>query len=593
MSNIISIISRRLPGWGTCVAGLLTGILLVRMNRYYAPTDLLYLGISFLLELALIDLATHLALGVRNRWLRIVALVIPAAAGFVYVAQLYSAWLSGGLIPPIAFANNEVAGLIAFNGVYAMLGAYLLAFIAFAITHHAEQPRFTLRTSLVCLAIAATAYAGMVHDQPLARGIVVARGEAPVTSFLRAYSTFAGMSGRVQLTAAELADARAAFSRKKIYQQGFPAEITANLTSKPNVIVVFTEGMSARWMDTYGSVNPGVTPNLDRLANGSLVITNYYNHTAATFRGLRGQLTSGHQEIDGYNAEGTGIGQRDISGDITAVSRASIPDILRAQGYRSMFFLSQQEYINKMIETLGFDRVLGRDYLYDAHVRGATQGARPKYLSDTQLFDSMLSELEAHPADKPFFAAMYNFQTHAFLDGESKYGKGDNIVLNRFHTYDRDIGHFVERFMASRLHENTLLLFTADHSTFPGPNAVAADNRVPGYFVDKIPLLIYWKGVEHRVIDVGGKNSLDLAPSLLSLLGVEKAHNLFLGCTFFEQCDLDRVSNIGGEYIQTDALGSYGDAEVPEALKSSYDYAKQTIERYKSMDLVIDTHQVM
>lgn len=590
MSNNILSISRRLPGWGTCVAGLLTGVLLVRMNRYYAHTDLLYLGISFLLELALIDLATHIALGVRNRLLRILALALPAAAGFVYVAQLYSAWLSGGLIPPIAFANQEVVGLIAFNGVYAMLGAYLLAFIAFAIVHRAERPRFTLSTSLVCLVIAATAYAGMVHDQPLARGIVVARGEAPVTSFLRAYSTFAGMSNRAQLTASELVEARAAFSKKKIYQQGFPPEITSNLASRPNVIVIFTEGMSARWMDTYGSTNPGVTPNLDRLANGSLVITNYYNHTAATFRGLRGQLTSGHQEIDGYNAEGTGIGQRDISGDITAVSRASMPDILRAQGYRSMFFLSQQEYINKMIETLGFDRVLGRDYLYDTHVRGAAQEARPKYLSDPQLFDSMLSELEAQPTDKPFFAAMYNFQTHAFLDGESKYGKGGNIVLNRFHTYDRDIGHFLQRFMASRLHENTLLVFTSDHSTFPGPNAVAADDRVPGYFVDKVPLLIYWKGVEHRVIDVGGKNSLDLAPSLLSLLGVDKAHNLFLGCTFFEQCALDRVSNIGIEYILTDAAGSYSEYYVPPEQKAYYEQAREVIERYKSMDLIIDTH---
>ncbi|WP_233614785.1 MULTISPECIES: LTA synthase family protein [unclassified Stenotrophomonas] len=581
--------SRRLPAWGTCVAGLLTGVLLLRMYRYYTHADLLYLATSFLLELALIDLVTHLALGVRNRWLRILALVLPAVAGFVYVAQLYSVWLSGGLMPPIAFTNQEVVGLIAFNGVYAMLGAYLLAFIAFATAHRADEPRFSLRTSVVFLAMATTAYAGLVHDQPLARGIVVARGEAPVTSFLRSYATFLGMNGRAQLTATELLDARAEFSRKKIYQQGFPAEMTASLPAKPNVIVIFTEGMSARWMDTYDSAHAGVTPNLDRLAGGSLVVTNYYNHTAATFRGLRGQLTSGHQEVDGYNEEGTGIGQRDVSADVTAVSRASIADVLRAQGYNSMFFLSQQEYINKMIGTLGFDRVLGRDYLYETHIRKGAQQARPKYLSDTQLFDSMLSELEAQPADKPFFAAAYNFQTHAFLDGESKYGKGDNIVLNRFHTYDRDIGHFIERFMASRLHENTMLVITADHSTFPGPNAVAADSRVQGYFVDTIPFLIYWKGVEHRTIDAGGKNSLDLAPSLLSLLNVQDAHNLFLGCTLFEQCALDRVSNIGIEYILTDAQASYSEYYVPAEQKGHYEQSRDTIERYKSMDLIIDT----
>ncbi|MBA8683219.1 LTA synthase family protein [Stenotrophomonas tumulicola] len=559
------------------------------MSRYYSSAELLYITISFMLELVLIDLSIRLALGIRNRLLRVVALLLPAAAGSIYVVQLYASWISGGLIPPIAFANREVTGLIAFNGVYAMLGAYFVAFIAYAIVHRVAPPRCSPRTPVIWLGLAALAYAGMIHDQPLARGIVVARGEAPISSFLRAFSTYAGMNDRAQLSAAELIEARAAFSRGKMYQQGFPAEYTKGLVEHPNVIVVFTEGMSARWMETYGSIHPGITPNLDRLAGGSLVVSNYYNHTAATFRGLRGQLTSGHQEIDGVNAEGTGIDQRDISGDITAVSRISIPEILRARGYRSMFFLSQQGHINTMIEMLGFDRTLGRDYLYDHYVRGDAAGARPPYLTDQELFDSMLSELEAQPRGKPFFAAVYNFQTHAFLDGEEKYGEGDNIVLNQFHTYDRDIGRFIERFMASRLHENTLLVFTADHSTFPGPNAAKADSRMKDYFVDNIPLLIYWKGAEHRVIDAGGKNSLDLAPSLLSLLGVRKGHNLFLGCTFFEECNLDRVSNIGAEYILTDSAGSYSESLVPDAQKSYYEQAKQTIERYKSMDLVIDT----
>jgi len=134
-----------------------------------------------------------------------------------------------------------------------------------------------------------------------------------------------------------------------------------------------------------------------------------------------------------------------------------------------------------------------------------------------------------------------------------------------------------------------MLVITADHSTFPGPNAVAADSRVQGYFVDKIPFLIYWKGVEHRTIDAAGKNSLDLAPSLLSLLNVQDAHNLFLGCTIFEQCALDRVSNIGIEYILTDAKGSYSEYYVPAEQKAHYEQSRDTIERYKSMDLIIDT----
>lgn len=177
----------------------------------------------------------------------------------------------------------------------------------------------------------------------------------------------------------------------------------------------------------------------------------------------------------------------------------------------------------------------------------------------------MLRELEAQPKGQPFFAAVYNFQTHTFLDGELKYGDDGNQVLNRFHTYDRDIGRFIQRFMTSRLRANTVLVITSDHSTFPEPIAVKADPWIPRYLVDTIALLIYWEGVEHHPIDVAGKNSLDLAPSLLSLLGIRKAHNLFTGCTFFEQYALDRISNIGEEYLLTGPQGPYPESQIPEA----------------------------
>jgi arylsulfatase A-like enzyme len=520
--------------------------------------------------------------------IRSLVLPIPAALGTVYVAQVYAIWISGGFIPPIAFANQEVAGLISFSGVYVMLGGFLASFVAYAFkVPQRPEPR-PVPATLASLAALAAVYSLLVYNQPLARGIVVARGEAPVSSFIHSVVMYAGLNPHAQLGSAELNAVRDEFTRQTVYRRGMPPDITRGIPERPNVIVVFTEGMSARWMEKYGGVNHGLMPNLDRLARQSLQFTGYYNHTAATFRGLRGQLTSGHQEEDGYNPNGTGSGQRDISQDITAVSRISVPEILRAHGYRNLFFLSQQEYVNKMIEAMGFDRTLGRDYLYDTYFRKPSQTDRPVHLPDSQLFEAMLAELEAQPADKPFFAAVYNFQTHAFLDGEVKYGEGENQVLNRFHTYDRDIGRFIQRFMASPLHANTVLVFTSDHSTFPEPFAIQADERIPRYFVDTIPLMIYWKGVEHRSIDLAGKNSLDLAPSLLSLLGVRRAHNLFMGCTFFEHCALDHVSNIGSEYVLTGPDGSHPESHVPAAQQVFFQESRQAIERYKSMDLIID-----
>jgi hypothetical protein len=68
---------------------------------------------------------------------------------------------------------------------------------------------------------------------------------------------------------------------------------------KPNIIIIFTEGFSAEVLDVYNNLDLNLTPNLNKLYERSLVFNNYYNHTAATYRGLRGQMISGYQFLDG------------------------------------------------------------------------------------------------------------------------------------------------------------------------------------------------------------------------------------------------------------------------------------------------------
>jgi len=579
------------PSWGTLTAAAGTTALLFRFSDHYRSQDLLWLALACLCELLALELLTRTALGLRLRPLRPLAALLPLALGALYVAQLYSAWLTGGFLPPIAFANTETAGLISFRGAYVSLGGFCAAFVAWALWRIPRPSRTPAWILPVGLALLAGPYWLLVRDQPLSRGIVVERGEAPLSSFAHSYRKFRSLNHAVLLDSAQASAMRARFRRQTTYQVGFPEELRQGMPRRPNVIVIFAEGMSARWINAYGGINPELSPNLDQLAGRSLVFRNYFNHTAATYRGLRGQLTSGHQELGGYNEAGNGIGQRDVSVDVPAASRISLAEILRAHDYESLFFLSQEGYLNRMLQTLGFDRVLGRDYLYRTHLEGKPGVTHlPAYLSDAHLFQAMLDELESRRAEQPFFAAAYNFETHAFLDGSLKYGDGSNEMLNRFHSFDRDVGAFLERFQASPLHENTVLVFTSDHSTLPDPHASRADPATPAHFVDTIPLMIYWKGVQPRTIDVQGKNSLDFAPSLLGLLGVgQKVHNLFLGCSFFEECGLDRISNIGSEYYLTEGGRVYTEAEVPPERGPAFLQGKEAVEGFKALDLVIDT----
>ena len=571
---------------GTWVLVAYTSGMLARMIPSYPISDVLRFFFLCLVELLVFELLARFAMR-RGALLRTLLGLVVLLLGVVYTAQLYSMWVAGGFVPPIAFANTETAGFIAFPGFYFMSALFLVvAVTAFVFSGRLWTRHFSRTGMLVCLLLLA-GYAPLVYGQAPSKGMSLSKGESPISAFAHSFYKYWMMPADKKISAVELSDIKSEFLRNRIYTTGFPADVTSSLVNRPNVIVIFSEGLSARWIDIYGGKNPDVTPNIDALANGALVFKNYFGHSNATFRGLRGQLTSGHQELDGYYKGGGGWGQQEKSKQTTAVARVSISDILHQNGYWSAFYLSQQDYINKMLDSLGFDQVAGRDYLFNSYVRKDSSEPMPKLLSDRDLFSSMLKSLESRNSKQPFFAGMYNIQTHAFMDGNKKYQNGDNEVLNRFHSYDRDVGEFMAAFMASPLHENTVLVFTSDHATFPDPHARRADPAAQ-YFVDAIPLLIYWKGVEHKEFDLDGKNSLDLAPSLLSLLGIQHGSNIFLGCTFFEECELDRFSNAGDDYYYSRGNRIYMERDLPEAAKSAFHAAKAKIERYKRGDMVLE-----
>ena len=50
--------------------------------------------------------------------------------------------------------------------------------------------------------------------------------------------------------------------------------------------------------------------------------------------------------------------------------------------------------------------------------------------------------------------------------------------------------------------------------------------------IDEMPLVIYYKGVKQETIDVGGRNTLCLTPTILDLLDISD-ENMFLGSSLF------------------------------------------------------------
>ncbi|WP_336476142.1 LTA synthase family protein [Escherichia coli] len=316
-----------------------------------------------------------------------------------------------------------------------------------------------------------------------------------------------------------------------------------------NVIVIFAEGFSSEIIGNSKMAHFPITPNLDKLSTEALSFKNYYNHTAATFRGLRGQLTSGYQFRDGLTDAGTGIAQLsnvEIN-NIYLHRQTSLPDILKEYGYKSYFIASTEKNspLNTMLKTLNFDKVLGM---------GNFIGYQRDRMTDKQTFNALQYFLRSQEnKNERFFIGVYPSGTHHGQDSPNeKYFDGSNPLYNKFYNYDFQLGKFVDFFRRSSFYGNTLLIITSDHSTFPSTEYKKSFNSDSRYFVGKIPFLIIGKNITPEVLDAGGENSLSFAPTILHMLGIQYSMNYFLGCSLLDKTctsPFSHLSAIGSDYF--------------------------------------------
>lgn len=317
-----------------------------------------------------------------------------------------------------------------------------------------------------------------------------------------------------------------------------------------NIVVVFAEGFSAQWIDKFNQYK-SLTPNLDRFLEQAIYFDNYYNHTAATFRGLRGQLTSSYQYRGGVMVDKKGLAEisdesirKSLSGRLV-----SIPHILKDNGYHSYFLVAHHNNypLNQMLQTLEFDNVYGADdFLND------NSG---KDLTDQQIFYGLSGLINSNKLDEPYFIGMYNVGTHLGQDSpDVKYGDGQNSLLNTIRNFDDAFGKFWDTVKDQK---DLVIIFTADHAAYPSGlyNQTFKTNRQ--YFVDKIPFAIWSHGLKSMVMDAYGRNSLDFAPTLLQSMGIKHAFNYFLGCSLFgSDCPrkFEYLHCEGGWCLQTPTL---------------------------------------
>lgn len=284
-----------------------------------------------------------------------------------------------------------------------------------------------------------------------------------------------------------------------------------DLPSNPNIILIFAEGLSQNIIDDPRNI----MTNLANFQKESIDFDNYFNHTFATYRGLQGQLYSGYQ-----------LGDQDPN------KLVSLQSILKGAGYATTFINSEpkNKTFTDYLNDFEFDNLVTTDQL----------NGPAETISDKDLYTLLWEEVETQAKkEQPFFISTYSFGTHISLDSpDDKFEDGSDVLLNRFHNLDSQFGNFLEKFNSSSISNNTILVFTTDHATFIDNDF---NNAFPEYkrshgMVDEIPLYIYYKGISPEVIDVKGKNSLALAPTLLDFADISE-ENYFLGNSLFSETE--------------------------------------------------------
>jgi phosphoglycerol transferase MdoB-like AlkP superfamily enzyme len=274
-----------------------------------------------------------------------------------------------------------------------------------------------------------------------------------------------------------------------------------------NLVIVLEESLGAGFVQQLGGLP--ITPTLSGLADQGIWFEQLYATGTRSVRGIEAVI-AGFPPTPALSVVKLDKSQRDF---------ATLASVLDRAGYRNEFVYGGESHFDSMRSFFlgnGFHAVVDR-----------ADFAAPKFVgswgaSDEDLFDKTHERILAlHAAGQPFFVLAFTSSNHTpfeFPDGRIElHEEPKQTVHNAIKYADHALGGFLERARGSAYWHDTLLMVVADHDT-----RVYGDELVP---VNKfhIPGVILGADTQPRRI-VSTVSQIDLAPTLLSLMGIDSEH---------------------------------------------------------------------
>jgi phosphoglycerol transferase MdoB-like AlkP superfamily enzyme len=280
---------------------------------------------------------------------------------------------------------------------------------------------------------------------------------------------------------------------------------------RPNIILIIMESFTA---NVTGCLNGPVqvTPELDRIAHGGILFSQFYASGDRTDKGLLAVLS-------GFPSQPTTSLIKYIN---KTEKLPALPKTLKNYGYKSTFYYGgDAEFANykSYLVNAGFEEIIEmKDF--PASQRICNWGVPDEYL-----FEKALSGIKKE--SNAYFITFMTLSSHVPYDVPMKPHLPGNAEETKFfnsvYYADQCIGSFIDSLEKENLLKNTLVIFVADHgSRFPGN---VGQNNILKYH---IPMIWYGGAINrHDTIINTISSQTDIATTLLGQLNIPSDQYLY------------------------------------------------------------------
>jgi len=299
-----------------------------------------------------------------------------------------------------------------------------------------------------------------------------------------------------------------------------------------NVILIAIDTLRADHLGAYG-YGRGTSPSIDAFAKEARVFTNFYSNASWTVPSFSVMFTSQYPSDVKMQLPSDKLDERFMT----------LAEVLKQNGYATVGFNSPTPVSRNGGFFQGFD--------------GFTVVQPDRQLQDTTLLvPQALEWLEANKGKK-FFLFLHTFEVHdpfcppgdfdRFRNAEdraalncvdivaiSKHNRSEALLSRQelrrvVSLYDGDLAHadynlgkLFERLRADGLYEKTVVVLTADHGEELGEREIIGHAYSLSNALTHVPLAIKAPNVPAGVEARSGGATIDIAPTILALVGVAK-----------------------------------------------------------------------